>query len=179
VDDGGTAVAEVTVSEVRVRGYSGLGFGAKIIRWFTFGEYSHVSFLFRFSDGSSEEIEAIQGGGVHSVEPRMDFDVSLIVPVGKEAATAIYKRAKAMSEAGLKYDWTGIWGFFRRAKRHNPNKWFCSEFIAWVCKQEGYPLSRREPYREAPSAIMETYRLVERHAFSPTHGDTQQIVIEQ
>ena len=152
------------VVEARVRGYSGTGFGARLIRWFTFGQYSHVSFEFRFSDGSAIEIESIQGAGVRSLRPRKHCDVSYIVPLDDKPLQALYELASTMAAAGLKYDWTGIWGFVRRAKRQNPYKWFCSEFIAWALRKVQFPLSRREPYRETPSTVLESYRLVEAKA---------------
>jgi len=148
------------VVQVRVRGYRGLGFGARLIRWFTFGDFSHVSFEFRFARGKPLEVESIQGAGVRVREPRPECDVSRVVPISRDQANALWQMMVVMARRDLKYDWTGIWGFIRRAKRQNPHKWFCSELIAWALAKVLYPISRREPYRETPSTVMESLRLV-------------------
>lgn len=142
-----------------VRGYNGQGFGSGFIRWFTFGKYSHVSLRFDMGD-YEEEIEAIQGRGVVRHAPythdEKDFE-EMVVPISD--TQSIEAHIIAASLVGSKYDWKGIYGFVVRKKRHSPEKWSCQEIVAYVLLKVGYPLSRREPYRETPTSIMESFRI--------------------
>lgn len=142
-----------------VRGYKGQGFGSGFIKRFTFGEYSHVSLVFRMH-GREEEFESIQGKGVITHPPHSAEDkefVELAVPMNEEQV--VNAHITAMSLLGAKYDWAGVWGFVRRKKRHSPDKWFCSEYVGYVLFKSTYPVSRREPYRETPSTVMESYQI--------------------
>ena len=142
-----------------VRGYKGEGFGSGFIKRFTFGNYSHVSFVFDLND-MVEEIEAIQGKGVIRHKPKEDaaFD-ELVVSLTEEQILDAHIWAVGLLDA--KYDWKGIWGFMRRKNKHNIDKWFCSELVAYVLMKVGHPLSRREPYRETPTSVMESLELKE------------------
>ena len=144
-----------------VRGYKGAGFGSWFIKKFTFGEYSHVSMVFQIGH-VYEEIEAIQGRGVIRHEPyaydEKDFD-ELTVPLTEEQVLTAH--IEACSLVGSAYDWKGVFGFVVRKTKHNIFKWFCSEADAYVLYKANYPLSRREPYRETPSSVMESLRLLE------------------
>ena len=145
--------------KVCIRGYNGQGFGSGFIKRFTFGSYSHVGLVFDMGY-VVEEIEAIQGKGVVRHKPYTHeekvFD-ELHVPLTKEQAIEAHMLAGSLVSA--KYDWAGIWGFMRRKKAHNPDKYFCSELCAYVLYKVGYPLSRREPYRETPTSCMESLRV--------------------
>jgi uncharacterized protein YycO len=140
-----------------VRGYKGQGFGSGFIRRFTFGEYSHVSFVFDLGH-KVEEVESIQGKGLIAHPPITDkaFD-EFFVPLSYEQIVEAH--SIACSLIGAKYDWRGVINFVRRKKTHNPDKWFCSELVAFVLHKVGYDVSRREPYRETPSSVCESLRL--------------------
>jgi len=141
-----------------VRGYKKTGWGSWAIKWFTFGSYSHVSLVFNM--GKPIEIEAIQGKGVIEHHPNDgDYD-EYEVPITSEQVKAAYSVARGL--VGAKYDWRGIRSFIRRKDRNNPDKWFCSELVAYVLSCVSYPLSRREPYRESPDDVMCSLRLIER-----------------
>jgi len=144
--------------KVWIRGYEGAGFGSGFIKRFTFGRYSHVSLVFDMGY-AVEEIEAIQGAGVIRHPPYTHdekvFD-EMYVPLTQEQVIEAHMTAGSLVSA--RYDWAGIWGFMRRKKAHNPERWFCSELCAYVLLKAGYPLSRREPYRETPSSCMESLR---------------------
>lgn len=143
-----------------VRGYNGQGFGSGFIRWFTFGNYSHVSMVFHDHD-EHVEVESIQGEGVIRHDPyklnEKDFD-EFVVPISE--LQAIDAKIIACGLLGAKYDWQGIWGFLRKKKRHSEEKWFCSEIVAYVLYKVGHPLSRREPYRETPTSVMESFQIM-------------------
>ena len=145
--------------KVWVRGYKGTGVFSKFIMWFTRGEYSHNSLV--FMDGTTyTEIESIEGKGViqHPPHSTHNFD-ELVAPLTWEQAETAYLTAKGLVGGG--YDKLGVFGFLIHKKIHNPLNWFCAEFDAFVLWKAGYPLSRREPYRETPASVMESLRLVD------------------
>lgn len=148
------------INRVIVRGYNGQGFGSGFIRRFTFGNYSHVSLVFEWKDGVREEVEAIQGEGVIKHYPWKNTEKNfeeLVAPLSCEQAQELFDVVSG--KIGAEYDWKGIWGFVRKRNKHNPNKWFCSELVAYGLMKAGYKLSRREPYRETPTSVMESLRL--------------------
>lgn len=135
-----------------VAGYRGKGFGGALIKRFTFGDYSHVSFVFEYPDGALEEIESIQGKGVHSQEfEKTDKCDLFLVECTDEQIEAVYDAANSL--IGCKYDWTGIWGFFVRKKRENPNKWFCSELVSHCLAQAGIILQNLPSFKQNPVIV--------------------------
>jgi len=154
--------------KVFVRGYRGTSFFSKAIRWITRGEYSHVSLVF-INGRHAVEVEALEGRGVIKHHPNQkethDFD-ELRAPLSWEQAETAYLVAVDLLEA--EYDRKGIFGFLIHKKMHNLDKWFCAEHVAYVLLKADYPLSRREPYREHPSSVMESLRLME--PVSPSGG---------
>jgi hypothetical protein len=144
---------------VRVRGYSGEGFGSSFIKWFTFAGkdgVSHVSLVFTFDNGSEIEFEAIQGKGIVNQYPRQGAFKEYSVPLSREQVETAYMVASSIHG---KYDWKGIWGFIVKKNKHHPDKWFCSEYVAYVLYETGYPLSRRDPYRETPQTVCDSLRI--------------------
>jgi len=140
-----------------IRGYTGAGFGAGLIKWFTFGDISHVSLVFEFADHAPEEFESIQGKGVCHHPPTEDRAfLAFEVPLMHDQAGDVYFLAQQVKG---RYDWAGIWGFMQRRKTQNPDKWFCSEYVAYLLWKAKYPLSRRDPYRETPSNVCESLRI--------------------
>jgi hypothetical protein len=143
-----------------VRGYKGQGFGSGFIKWFTRSEYSHVSLVFHMH-GEPQEIEAIQGRGVIAHAPHKachkEF-VEYAVPISNEQIVDVH--ISAMSLIGAKYDWRGVFSFILHRKKHSLDHFFCSEFDAYTLLKGRYPLSRREPYKETPDSIMQSFRLI-------------------
>ncbi len=147
--------------KVNVRGYRGNTFFSKAIMWITRGNYSHVSLVFRdASSGVMTEIEAIEGFGVIEHLPNTklthDFD-EFTTDLDLTKAYAAYEAAKEL--LGGKYDIAGVVGFLIHRKRHSLQKFFCSELVAYVLHKVGNPLSRREPYRETPASVCESFKL--------------------
>ena len=142
-----------------VRGYNGHGKGSNLIRWFTFGTFSHVSFVFEDKD-RREEIEALQEAGVVRHVPwaadHKDFS-ELVVPLSDEQILEAW--FIAASFVGAEYDKAGIFGLLLRRNKHSLDKFFCSELVAYVLLKVGHPVSRREPYRETPTSVMESFQL--------------------
>jgi len=146
---------------VRVRKYSGTGFGSGFIKWFTFAGKegaSHVSLIFKFSNGIEMEYESIQEQGVVNHQPREGAFTEYDVPLSAEQVETAYFVASTIHGD---YDWKGIWGFIVKKKRQNEFKWFCSEYVAYVLYQVEYRLSRRDPYRETPQTVCDSLRLLE------------------
>ena len=142
-----------------VRGYKGAGFGAGFIKWFTFSKFSHVSLVFDMGH-DVHEIEAIQGKGVvrhapHSIKD-LDF-VEYNVPLSHDQILIAHQEATELLDSD--YDWSGVWGFVQRKKKHNKFKWFCSELVAYVLFKAGYMLSRRKPFQETPATVCDSKRL--------------------
>ena len=152
--------------KVYVVGYKGAGFGGGLIKWFTFGGFSHVSLVF---EGTAEELEiepvspsnlpvrveidAIQGRGVTrrlfgAITGKRDV---FAVDCSSGVAMKIYKTACAL--VGCGYDWAGIYGFLRRKKRENPYKWFCSELVAHCLKKHNIVLLNLPPWKQSPVMI--------------------------
>ncbi len=148
---------------LKIRGYSGQGFGSGFIKWFTFAGKegaAHVSLVFVFRGGEEEEFEAIQGAGVIRHPPTAGKSFrEFVVPVTE--MQMLNAHILACSLVGCGYDWKGIWGFLRRKKAHDLLKWFCSELVSYILYKIGYPLSRRKPYQETPASICDTLRIEE------------------
>ena len=146
--------------KVYVRGYRGNSFFSKAIRWITRGSYTHVSLVF-VNGYHTVEVEALEGRGVIKHFPNTaelyDFD-EYVAPLDWEQAENTY--LYAMELVGAEYDRKGVIGFLLHHKKHSMDKWFCAEYVAYVLYKAGYPLSRREPYREHPSSVMESFRLL-------------------
>lgn len=123
----------------------GKGPVAWAIRWFTWSSYNHVDFV--LSDGSL--LGAKASGGVRVREPLAGKKVTYTVDAPESVLYA------AQSQIGKSYDFMAIVGFLFRRRWHRPNRWFCSEFVAWAFEQGGYPLLRSEGlYRLTPRDLM-------------------------
>ena len=154
------SVDKSPIINVKVRGYTGQGFGSGFIQRFTRGKASHVSLVFHMGH-SVVEVEAIQGKGVivhppHTRATKTYHELS--VPLTYEQV--IDAHAFAMSVEGAKYDWLGVFSFALHRKKHSLNKFFCSELVALTLLKAGYPLSRREPYKESPASVVASLRLL-------------------
>lgn len=164
------AGGEPDLMRVYVAGYKGAGAAGGLIRWYTFGGYSHVSLVFDHGEAGVEEIDAMQLRGVTSrVFGELAGAVDLFhVPCGEQRAAVVYAAAREL--LGMGYDWTGLWSFLRRRKRENPNRWFCSELVAWCLLQAGIVLQRLPVWKHSPVLVCASVTL--RRASAPRHwGD--------
>lgn len=63
----------------------------------------------------------------------------------------------AVVETGKGYDWSGLFGFIaRKAFGKNNDRWFCSEYIAWVIERAGVRLVSKEGWRITPQDLVES-----------------------
>ena len=143
-----------------VRCYTGQGSGSKLIQAWERSDISHVSLVFHMH-GSAQEIESIQKKGVIQHAPHKACHKQFIeyaVPLTDEQI--IDAHILAMSFIGAKYDYTGVVSFLLHRTKHSKDKWFCSEFVAYILLKVGYALSRRIPWLESPESISSSYRLI-------------------
>lgn len=114
--------------------YKGKSFISKLIKWQTFGQYSHAAWWCQ--DGTV--IEAWQKDGVQRNDspatihiPGTEIDV-FAVPGIDEAAVEQF----LISQLGKGYDFSAVLrGFTFRLDRDDPDKWFCSELIHRACRE--------------------------------------------
>lgn len=130
---------------------------AKLIRWITWGDYAHVSYV---RDDLSLELQSWFRGGVQASPiigvyfPGADIDLYDV------ALTDCQRNAVEHfinSQLGKKYDWRGVLHFItrRREKPKDQDRWFCSELIAAAFELAGVPLLDRVPaYKVSPGALV-------------------------
>jgi hypothetical protein len=130
----------------------------RFIGGFTWGLYKHVSMVFELEDGTLKGFQSNSKHGVHFFSVRSLWDGGagdevdvFLVPCTAAQARRMLLAAHSVDGAG--YDFTGIWGFVRRAKRENPDKWFCSEVASWVCAQGEVLLQRLPFFKQSPVLV--------------------------
>ena len=161
--------------KVQVVAYSGKGAGSGIIKRMTRGRFSHVSL--RFSGISKEvrdlvrdrygvcltvvhEIESIQFKGViHHTFELQDNQTVFSFKHDQEQAFIILKTAIGL--LGKKYDWRGIGAFATRRNKHHPDKFFCSELVAYCLLKAGIILLRWPPFKISPNFLTASPLLTE------------------
>jgi len=124
--------------------YKGKSLISKLIKWQTFGQYSHAAWWLR--DGTV--IEAWHKGGVSHNDspatlhtPGTEIDVFSIPGVDEQAVEAFLKE-----QVGKGYDFAPVVrGFLFRVMRDNPLKWFCSELSFDAVAAGGVKLLSRVP----------------------------------
>lgn len=104
---------------------------ARLIRWFTWSRWSHVSVPIR--DGLT--IESREFKGVIRTSNRYDNSDLLTLEVEKEEADQFYHLLD--SQVGKSYDYLGVLGFIFRSSWARDNRWFCSELVAWALVESG------------------------------------------
>ena len=104
-----------------------------LIRWFTWSEFSHVDIV--LPDGRLLGATALGG-----VQIRTPEKFEAVEQFTVEAPDDVVKIASL--EVGKPYDWTGIFGIVGRRNWQDPDRWFCSELVAWAFQKAGCPLLR-------------------------------------
>ena len=113
--------------------------GAVMIRAVTWSDWSHVALV----DGD-EAIEATWPAVC--VTPLADVIAkhSAHVIIDLPCRSSVEIIAAARSQVGKGYDLTALFGLLARRDWQEPDKWFCSELVAWAFSQGGSPLFRPE-----------------------------------
>jgi len=144
----------VTVSQIVIRGYHGKGFGARFVKILPYRRISHVSLVFYFTDGTAIEYHAIQGKGVTHNEPATGESFEACVPsLSLWQMQAAYAKAREIVGG---YDWRAIFSFFVPFMSESETRWMCSEYVAEIMAAVGNRLSKREPFSETPTFIMDS-----------------------
>lgn len=142
------------VARVIDRCYFARGFGAKFITVLPYREFSHVSRVFHFTDGTCLEFESIQGRGVchHAPTVGRAFEAYMKI-LDHDEMQELYQFQILIKG---RYDWGGIMGFVFSRKKQNPLKWFCTEYLAYADYKTRNPVSRKDPYRETPQSFRDS-----------------------
>jgi hypothetical protein len=146
---------------VKLAFYEGRSFVSRLIKWVTWGKFSHVAVI--LDDGRILEAwhnpSAVRWikhlGEGHEPGTSVElFDLPELPHLG--AAEVL-----AQASIGAKYDFWGILGFVLRRRTHNRRKWFCSELAATICKVGGVDLiARTPPWKISPSMLATSPLLV-------------------
>lgn len=123
--------------------------GAKLIRAATWSDWSHVALIH-----GDEVIEAtwprVRSSSLTDVIAR--HSKHTIVDVPSDMSEEIISAAR--SQIGKPYDLSALFGLVVRRDWQNPDKWFCSELVAWAFQQGGHPLFRPDSlYRITPQHL--------------------------
>jgi uncharacterized protein YycO len=118
--------------------------GSIFIRTATWSRWSHVALVC----GDGTVIEAIGFKGVR----RISFEEALhgsfrfalveFKDVPDEKLQELIEKLNL--HIGKKYDYLGALGIGLHRNWQSPNRWICSELIAWGLQEIGYPLFRKE-----------------------------------
>lgn len=108
--------------------------GSRLIRWGTWSDFSHVDLV--VPDGrlygavkSGVDYHVLPDGTVRVERLRLDVPADELLDV-------------LLTQRGKPYDYGAIMAWPFRVDWRDPEKWFCSELIAWGCEQLGRPLVR-------------------------------------
>ncbi len=130
--------------------YRGLGGLSRSIRWFTWGPYSHASWVRR--DGAN--IEAWYNGGVRVMESvshghKPGIEVDIFEVEGLTPVQRIRIGKFLLSQVGKGYDFRGVLKFVSRLPPKKDldqvRSWFCSVLVFAAVAQVRPPLLERVP----------------------------------
>ena len=104
-----------------------------VIQRFTWSEFAHVDIV--LPDGRL--LGADSDGGVAIRDPEQFYKVARFQVDAPELVLDL-----AAEQLGKPYDWGAIAGIVTRRDWQQPDRWFCSELIAWAFESAGHPLLR-------------------------------------
>lgn len=136
------------------------GLGSRLIRWFTWSEFSHVDFVLYTADGVW--LLGSKADGVKRrpyIESNYSHVARFNLPDCPPAAVQF-----AETQIGKPYDFSALFGFLLRRDWAEDDSWFCSELVYWAFEQAGYrPFRGMHMSRITPQHLLmlPTLRLVE------------------
>jgi len=131
------------------------GIESRLIRWFTWSDWSHVDFVL----ANGKFLGARLDGGVR-IRPHDYLTPSKYRYAYVEVADPRKVYGWATSQIGKKYDWRAIVGFLPRASWQDPGRWFCSELFAAAFEKKERPIVDRLASRITPQTAYESVRVV-------------------
>lgn len=129
---------------------------SKLIRWFTWGKWSHVAV--RMPEG--DMIEAREFLGVVRRNVKYEDVQQVVLEVTEEQAKVFHDVLR--SQVGKPYDWLAILGFLFRRDWQRDDYWICSELVAWALIKAGVNVILRKRWRVDPTELY--YGLLNRGA---------------
>ena len=126
-------------------------FSSRLIRWFTWSDWSHVDFVLR--DGRF--LGARLDGGV-LIRPHDYIIPSAFRYAYVEVPDPRKVYGWATTQVDKPYDWKAIVGFLPRVEWHDPHRWFCSELVAAGFERMGNPIVDRRASRITPQTAYES-----------------------
>lgn len=142
--------------------YKGTSWLSRLIRWFTWSQYSHAAWICR--DGTV--IEAWLPGGVQRVDSlstnhRDGTMVALFEVEGLTDGQREQIERDLADRLGAPYDVLGLLGFLTRERMEKHNAYFCSELVFMALGVTGIvPLSRVPPCKVSPGLLSLSPRLI-------------------
>lgn len=133
--------------QIHIEFSTGGGMISRLIRWFTWGRWSHVAI--RMPEG--DVIEAKEFRGVIRREVTYEQKEIVSVTVTPEQY-AVFETA-LRSQLGKSYDWRAILGFVFRRDWERTDYWICSELVAWALKQANVNVVHEKRWRIDPTAL--------------------------
>lgn len=123
-------------------------FYGALIRLFTFSKWNHVAIEI---DGSVFDASAPYGV--------MEWTFNDFVAQYSKIETVVVKgdniksKRFAKQHVGKPYDWGAIFALPFRASWDDPDKWFCSEYVAAILNESGAPKFRKQNHRITPDNL--------------------------
>ena len=150
-------MSQICKHEVLIGAYKGVSLISRMIRRWTWREYSHVAGI---RNATGEVVEAWHKGGVRHLPtfneghtPGTRIDVFRVKGATLEQHEAWWKGM--LAEVGKKYDFAGIVGFIRRKVTQNQDRWFCSELVFDKAIRALIPLLLRiKPHKVDPGTLV-------------------------
>jgi uncharacterized protein YycO len=127
-------------------------FAARAIRTLTWSDYSHVGIL---TKGDQIVDSRFLADGVTEYpfdDARLEHPRVLCREYNIPAVSVI---EAARSQIGKPYDWTAVCGVALHRDWTEPNKWFCSELVAWAAACAGIPMLIKEYGRVTPQDLLQ------------------------
>lgn len=154
--------------------YRGRSWISRAIRWYTWGPYSHASYV---APDLAYEIEAWGRGGVQLHDgigtAHTDADVIDLYEVHVSAEQTRVIEQFLREQVGRRYDWHSIFHFIARRSEHarDQQRWFCSELICAAYRSAGVELLVRPCYSVSPSLLGSSPLL--RYVWSGTRAEIE------
>lgn len=112
---------------IRFHFYEGKGIAPAIIKWRTRGIYSHVSIEINEIIYEAKEWRGVVKS--NSIYTYNDIGTcTKTIEIDMQYSSFLEFRKFIQSKLGCKYDWGAILNFLGNWNKHNPDKWFCSEY---------------------------------------------------